>query len=529
MLRFLWSSFLAGSCLTMAAQAEEPRLRDLIDREIQAGWQREKITPALPADDATFLRRIFLDLVGAIPTHDETVQFLQDTDQEKRAKLIDHLLDDPRYAGHQANVWDQVLFGRNPPNPEATRNRAGFQKWLKEKFAKNEGFDQWVRELLLAEGNSQDHGPPLFYVQFRGNAEETAVAVTRLFLGTQLQCAQCHDHPQEAWTQKDFFGMAAFFARLVVVDGGGEAAKKRFMINEKRTGEVLFTGPAAEQKPGQKGTPVGARFLNGPDLVEPPLPKDYKEPAKGTKNLPKPDFSRKDQLAAWVTSPANPYFARAAANRLWGQFFRRGLAHPVDNLSQKNTASHPDLLNILEKELAVHRFDLKWFFRELTNSKAYQLASTGSTAEPRWFEQMRLRPLSAEEMLTALLAVTGGKDGEKLTPGFQENWLRSFGSPTDGRGDFQASLNERLFVNNNANLRQMLQRRKGNFVDALLNDKGPWEKKVDRLFLTVLNRPPRKQEKELFVAHLTSAGPAEGLLEEAVWALVASVEFRFCP
>jgi Protein of unknown function (DUF1549)/Protein of unknown function (DUF1553) len=520
----------------LQAEAERP-LRQVIDAEVRAAWQRETVTPAGRAADAAFLRRVTLDLVGTIPTHDEARQFLQDTSPDKRGKLIDRLLDDPRFAAQQADVWDLVLFGRNPPNfSEVTRYRPVFRKWLAEKFAKDEPYDRWVRELLLAEGDTKEDGPPLFYVQFRGQPEETAVAVSRIFLGSQLQCARCHDHPSGLWTQRDFYGLAAFFARLVVLEPAGD--KKGYRIAEKSTGEVLFTGPASEQKPGQKGEPIPPTFLGGAKLDEPPLPKDFKEPdLKAAKELPRPVFSRKEKLAEWVTSADNPYFARAAVNRVWGQFLGRGLVHPVDNLSPKNAASHPALLQTLQEEFIAHRFDLKWLIRELVNSETYQLASAGEAAEPLWFEQARLRPLSAEEMLAALRVATGfddaaraagGKPGEeKLPSGLNEYFLRHFGTPTDGRGDFQASLTERLFLSNNAAVRQLIQRRKGNLADGLLTAQDPWPERVDRLFLSVLSRPPRPEERERFVGYLTSDPKAEALVEEAIWVLVNTGEFRF--
>lgn len=516
---------IAGFVMMMAAPeacGQESPLRNVIDSQVQIVWKRERLTPASPADDATFLRRIYLDLIGTIPSHEDVREFLQNTDPGKRTKVIDRLLDDPRYAIQQAAVWDQVLFGRNPPGGEATRERPGFQKWLREAFARNEPYDHLVREILLAEGNTLDQGSPLFYVQFRAQPEETMVAVSRVFLGTQLACAQCHDHPKDKWTQLDFYGMAAFFARLAVIENG-----KKFSIGERRTGEVMFTGPAIEQKPGQKGKPVGAKFLGGLGLTEPPLAKDFKEPAKGTKPTAKPDFSRKEKLTEWLTASDNPYFARAAVNRLWGQFMRHGLVHPVDNLGADNNASHPELLKILEAEFKKHKFDMKWLIRELVNSQAYQLSSRGPVAEPLWFEQARLRPLSAEEIIASLKSATG--HGDDKFPGTLQYYLvQNFGSTTDGRGDFQASLTERLFVSNNGYLRQMIQRRKGNLADTILTSKDTWQQKVERLYVTILSRPPRPAEQERFVKHLSSSGAsADALVEEAIWALLASTEFRF--
>jgi hypothetical protein len=526
-----------GLCPTSAFASDKP-LHQVIDDHMQAAWPREKVTAVPLADDATFLRRVSLDLIGTIPSHDAARQFLDDKAADKRARLIDALLADPRFAAHQADVWDLVLFGRNPGNPDATRVRPGFLKWLTRQFADNIAYDKWVRDLLLAEGNSVDDGPPLFYVQYRGQPEETAEAVTRIFLGTPLNCARCHDHPTESWKQKDFYGMAAFFARLVVVDAGAAGNSRKYMVAEKRTGEVLFTGPAAEQTPGKKGEPVGAKFLGGEALLEPALPMDFKEsPLKSPKDIRPPDFSRKARLAEWLTAADNPYFARAAANRVWAQFLRRGLVHPVDNLSPRNQASHPELLGILEKHLTAGRFDLKGYIRELVLSDAYQRASKGPTAEPYWFEQARLRALSAEEMLAALRVATGFDDAsrlagvkpgqEKLPAALPEYVMRYFGSATDGRGDFQASVTERLFVSHSATLRQLIQRRKGNLADTLATSKDPWEQKVERLFLTVLSRPPTAAERTRFVEHLTSSKQSDALIEEAIWALVACAEFRF--
>lgn len=513
-------------CGTSAStRADDKPLRQVIDAETRAAWQREKLTPAGRCDDSTFLRRIHLDLVGTVPSYEETKKFLADTDTKKRYKLIDQLLEDPRFAAHQADVFDLVLFGRHPPGYDATRRREGFKKWLAEQFSKNVPYDRLAHKLLLAE----EEGSELFQVQFRGQPQEATVAVTRIFLGTQLQCARCHDHPYETWTQRDFYGMAGFFVRLVVVD----AAPKKFRVAEKSTGEVLFTGSVKEQKPGQKGEPVRPKLLGGAELDEPVAPKGFKEPDfKGNKTPQKPLFSRKEKLAAWVTAPDNPYFARAVANRLWAQFLGRGLVHPVDDLSKKNNASHPALLEAMTRHLTATKFDLKQFIRELVNSETYQLANTGPGTEalPRWYERARVRPLSAEELLAALRTATAfPADGFKGSGEPTEYFLRFFGEPTDGQGNFQGSLSEHLFLNNSPHIRGMVQQRKGNLADTILAMKAAsWEEKVDRMFLSVLSRPPSAAERQRFVKHLGSdAKQTPALVEEALWVLVSCSEFRF--
>ena len=515
-----------GALLAAAAAlgADEAPLRSTIDAEIRAGWERRKVSPAPRADDATFLRRVTLDLVGTVPTADEVRAFLADADPARRAKLVDRLLEDPRFAARQAAVWDLVLFGRNAPSE--VQKRDVFRAWLAERIAKNVPYDQWVREMLRAEGDTQTSGAPYFLLQFRGKPLESAVAVSRIFLGTQLQCAQCHDHPFDKWTQKDFYGLAAFFQRLTVVESGADG-KKKLVLAEKTTGDLMFTGPATEQKPGQKGEPVAARFLGGDEVAEPGVPKGFKEPDfKGKEAPPKPLFSRKEKLADWVGSAENPWLAKALANRLWAQFMGRGLAHPVDDLREEKPASHPELLKALAARLVATKFDLRAFVRELVTSETYQLASTGGSGEPVAFERARLRPLSAEEMYAAIRTATGAEGADK-SPSL-DYFVRYFGNVTDGRGEYQGGIGERLFMNNGGQVRQLLQRKTGNLADALLTSTAPVEERVDRLFLSVLGRLPRPAERDRFAAHLKgSAAKPDVLVEEAIWALVGSGEFRF--
>lgn len=525
----MWTGWGLGG----AGAAEGRGLREVIDAQVEAGWKREKLEPAGRCDDATFLRRVYLDLLGTIPTHEEARQFLADQDAGKRGKVIDRLLADARFAQQQAGVWDLVLFGRNPANPDATRKREGFRQWLTGKFAANVPFDRWVRELLLAE----EEGSELFYVQFSNRPEDLTEAFSRNFLGTQLQCARCHDHPNTDLKQKDFFGMAGFFVRLVVLDQGAEGKTdkqaKRYRIGEKSTGEVLFAGNMKELKPGKKGEPVKPKFLAGEALEEPALPKDFKEVEvkTGLKALPKPVFSRKEKLAEWATAPTNPFFARAAVNRIWGQFMGRGIVHPVDNLGEDNQPVLPELLEALTREFVAHKFDVKWLVRELVNSRTYQLASAGGGREalPRHFERGRIRPLTAEEIMAALRVASGydpaaqkGGDGVGT-----EYFLRYFGEPTNGQGEFQGSLNEHLFLNNSGNVRAYLGRKKGNLADEILSASEPWEQRVDRMFLAVLARMPTAGEREKLVAYLKRDPKADALVEEALWVLVNLSEFRF--
>ncbi len=516
-----------------------PPLQDVIDNEVHAAWQREKITPSAPSSDAEFLRRVSLDIVGVIPNYDETVAFLADPSPDKRRQLIDRLLDDPRYAKHMAELWDVLLFTRNPPGSEADK-REGLQNWLRQRFAENTPYDKLVRELLKAEGNSIEQGPPLYFVQYRQRPEDMTEAVTQTFLGVQLQCARCHNHPFEPWTQQDFYGMAAFLARLQIVSAGKAENQNKLMVAEKSTGDILFTGSVKDDKPGKKGDPVAPKFLIGDPLVEPPLPEGFKEVAKFEENKPPqpPVFSRKDQLAEWITRADNPYFARATANRLWAQFLGRGLAHPVDNLSDANKPSHPELLATLARELVEHQFDLKWFIRELCNSQTYQLSSAGPESDPlpRWFQQARVRPLSAEELIDSWQVATGfesslkpdakKKDG-RFSPIDGGYMIRFFGQPNTGTGDFQGGLHEHLFLSNGP-VSQLIVSSPGSLFDSILKSTAPWNERLERLFVSLLSRAPTDEERQKFSEFFSADEKMNpDRLRDAIWALMTCSEFRF--
>ncbi|MDA1016232.1 MAG: DUF1549 and DUF1553 domain-containing protein [Planctomycetota bacterium] len=514
-------------------------LRDSIDHQLAAAWKANGIEPAKPSSDGEFLRRVHLDLLGTIPTHDEAVAFLDDTRADKRKLLIDRLLNDPRFAEHQGEVWDMVLFGRNPPG-YGTDKRDEFQAWLRDQFAKNTPYDQWVKAILRAEGNTIDNGAPMYFVQYRNEPEEATQAVTQTFLGVQLQCARCHDHPFEPWTQLDFYGTAAFFARLRVVDIGKKNKLTMYAIGERNTGDVLFTGPTAEQVVGKKGEPVKPKFLQGEPLVEPELSADFKEDRNfpNGKVPPSPKFSRKNQLADWIARPGNPYFARAVANRIWAQFMGRGIVHPVDNMSRSNTPSHPELLDQLARNMVDHKFDLKWYIRELVNSRAYQLSGSGpvEAAMPQWFEQARTRPLSAEELLDAWKVAIGwdgiekssGKKAseDRYSPLGSGYLVQFLGRPNNGVGDFQGGLHEHLFLNNGG-IGSLLSQSKGGLHHSLLNSKAPWTERVDQLYLAMLSRRPVKDEQERFVEFLSAEENSSGRLQEAIWVLMTCSEFRF--
>jgi hypothetical protein len=509
--------------------ADKIVLRETIDREIKAAWAKEKLTAPERSTDPVFLRRVYLDLVGMIPTYKETTAFLADTDPKKRAKLIDKLLADPRHARHQAQTWDVNLLGRNPKGIRST-NRDAFRTWLATQFEQNIPYDRIVHKLLRAEEDNSK----LFYVAYR-NADDLTTATMRFFLGTQLQCAKCHDHPFENWTQEDYYGMAGFFVRTFVIetDGATEHIKK-FFVGEKSTGNVNFKVTPKDAKPGTKGEPVQPRFLGGPQLQEPELPKDFKEPKVEQKKAPpKPVFSRREKVIEWITARDNPFLARAAVNRVWAQFMGRGIVHPVDDFNSDNEPSHPELLKAIESGFITRQFDLKWLIREIVNSEAYQATDVGSVTDelPRYYERARTRPLSAEELTASLHIATGLGVESAQNSKASNHMVKYLGEPTDGRGRFQGSLTERLFVHNGDVFRRLCHPRDGNLPQRLLTSQKTVEAKVERMFLSVLSRKPTAKERARFVAYLKLGGDDAKLgsqrMEEAMWVLVSCSEFRF--
>ncbi|MFP6692896.1 MAG: DUF1549 and DUF1553 domain-containing protein [Pirellulales bacterium] len=515
--------------LPTVAHAEKGGLRETIDREIKAGWAKEKLASPERSTDPVFLRRVYLDLVGMIPTYEETAAFLDDTDPQKREKLIDKLLADPRYARNQAQVWDVSLLGRSPKGIRST-NRDAFRNWLATHFEQNVPYDRIVHKLLRADEDDSK----LFYVAYR-NSDDLTTRTMRFFLGTQLQCAKCHDHPYESWTQQDYYGMAGFFVRTYVVetDGANEHIKK-FYVGEKSTGEVNFKITPKDAKPGTKDEPVKPKFLGGDEVQEPELPEDFKEPKVEPKQAPpKPVFSRREKMVEWITAKENPYLARAAVNRVWAQFMGRGFVHPVDDFNSENAPSHRELLKAIETEFVAKKLDVKWLIREIVNSQAYQAADVGPVKDalPRYYERARIRPLSVEELTASLHVATGLGVEAALKSKLSGDMVKYLGEPTDGQGRFQGSLTEHLFIHNGDVFRGLCHPRNGNLAETLLKSEEDWNARVERMFLSVLSRTPNSEERERFVNYLNvdpkDTKLASQRIEEAMWVLVACSEFRF--
>jgi hypothetical protein len=490
-----------------------------IDSAIDAALAESKIPASPPADAAEFLRRVYLDLTGTIPTVEQSVAFLDRQDPGKRAALIDELLASPLYGRHFGTLWQNRIV---PLSPENTRefNKPLFL-WLANGFNAGRPWSTTVSELLMAEGE-REHKPELgFYLSSLNTlerfveAERVAGSVEQLFMGVNLRCAQCHDHPFADWTQNDFWGVAAFFGRVGYTR---EDKQHEWYLTESRKIRNKDNQPVPSARDDatiqikDSTEIIKARFLGGD------------EPALA------PDESFRTAFVAWLTSPHNDRFNKAAVNRLWGHCFGRGLVNPLDDLHDGNPASHPKLLQMLADEFAAAGHDEKHLLRCICNSRAYQRSSRPlpeNAADTTRFSVMALKQLSAEVLHDAVAQVTDGRivDDKDLVksvtnPG-RDFWLWSFSNQaaatefTHGVPQSLKMLNSQL-----ANARPPL-------VLDMCRNKLPPEQAVETLFLYALSRRPTADETNRLVAYRTEVRNDEDYYKDILWILINSSEFVF--
>ena len=519
------------------AVAQEP-LSDRIDHLIAVGVPDYAKHAAPPASDAEFFRRVHLDLTGRLPTTSATRAFLAEPIPTKRLMLIDHLLAGPAFARRLQEYFDAVLMDRRR---DVKVPRAAWAEYLRASFAAGKSYDQLVREILSTDGADPKTRPAAKFLLDR-DLDPTVVTrdISRLFLGRNLQCAQCHDHPLvEEYKQAHFYGIQAFFNRAFLYPNAQDA---NAVIAEKAEGEVTFTSVFDPNKVSMTTAP---KVLAWQSIADPKAEKgkEYKvAPAKGVK--PVPAYSRFAQLGAAVAAADNLAFRRTAANRVWAFVFGRGLVHPLDYDHEGNPASHPALLNLLADELANHKFDLKWLVREIVRSETYQ-RSSGWTAdtppEPEKYLAAPLKPLDPEQFAHAILQATGHTDSIRtgLPKGATENDLHTkvagsaapivaaFSSvPGEPAGEFASTLDQTLFVKHGGHVRNLIAPRAGNLLDRALKLTDP-NAVADELYLSVFTRPPTTEEAAEVADALRGVTDRKAVLTEIVWAMLASAEFRF--
>jgi hypothetical protein len=503
---------------TPAYSGSYPQENNDVDRHVFAKLKLMRLEASPVCTDAEFLRRASLDATGTLPTPEEVRQFLASTDPSKREKLIDELLDRPAFADWWSLMWTDRL-GCNQ-RFVGIRGAVKYREWIHHAVADNMPEDEFARAILTARGGNYSHPPASFYRRIRDplvRAEE----ISQLFLGVRIQCAKCHNHPGERWTQDDYYGLAAFFARIHYRDGPffEQIYNKEETVYSTRSGEVV------QPRTGQVMPP---KFLGG---------------AVATL---RPDEDRVDVFARWLTGPENPFFARACANRIWYHMFGRGIVDPVDDLRGTNPPSNAELLDALAADFVKHGYDRKYLIRKIMLSRVYQSSwqTTATNADDdKYSSHAKIRLPRAEAILDAISSATFspekfpafplGTTAAELPDGeYKHAFLEAFGRPARAMAcecerDTDTNFSQALQLVGGKTVQNKLRNDKGRVATLIAARKSDAEI-VDELFLATLSRFPTAEEKQGMVRRLEKAGDQRRrVAEDILWALLNHKEFLF--
>ncbi|MBL4846273.1 MAG: DUF1553 domain-containing protein [Planctomycetes bacterium] len=474
-----------------------------LDSRILAVWKEAKVKPAKRLDDASFFRRLSLDLAGRIPSEDVARGLSSRRHRATRAELVDAVIHSRDYARFMAIRWGNLLVGRTVL--ARSGSRPPLTRWLETQFAGNVSWSEIVQDLLTAEGPVSENGATQYLLAYRNKPEELAGNAMRVFQAQQVQCAQCHDHPyKDAWKQKDFWAVSAFFARIGV--------RREGMIDtvfEREEGEVRIPGV-----PGKRGPIVAPRFVTGESI----------DPGEGA--------FRRDEVARILTGSRNPYFVRATVNRVWSFLFGEGFTDPNDLA----TPDHESVLEVLEEDFRSSGHDLRRLIRLIVLSRAYGVSASGAlkakVAQEKVLARARLRPLNLEQLWTSTLDATGVEEVWAKMPAEKRlnqrrNLRRAFYSVFLRHED--AALEE-------YSLGQALWLLNGPMTNALLPAQGPLmrrllgldrvEEQISTLYLRVLGRQASKSERKA-LARGAAKGDRVAFLQDLAWGLLNSSEFLF--
>jgi Protein of unknown function (DUF1549)/Protein of unknown function (DUF1553) len=501
----------------------DPPEANYIDKLVFAKLRSMQIQPSELCTDEEFLRRVYLDVIGLSPTPAEVRAFLADQRTDKRARVIDALLERPEYAEFWAAKWADLFRLRF----DVLRDKGtwGYYRWLRDSMASNKPYDQFVRELVAAEGSCDENPPANFYRVFT-TPDDMAEATAQIFLGIRTMCSKCHDHPFEKWVQKDYYGMSAFFSQTARKPGS------------KRDDVIVSCNEAvAQARHPTTGELLSPKFLDGP-VVNVPAQQDGRA-----------------VLAQWLTSKDNPFLARAVVNRLWSHLLGRGIIDPVDDIRSSNPPSNAALLEALSKDFLERNFDQLHLIRTILNSRTYQLSgrTTPSNADDKQnFSHYQPRRLTAEQMVDSVAQITGTREGfQSRIPGagtvalpvtglrasqlpdrlLTSAMLDLFGRPrgesscTCERTD-EASMAQALHLINSKTIVERLSNPNGNLTKLLKTAGLSDEKLIEELYVSILCRLPQENEKAVALRHLAAHKRDEGALDLA-WALLNTKEFLF--
>ncbi len=525
----------AADAAQPAAPIHDPAvLAAVIDHYIDEGQAAKKATPAPLADDSEFLRRVYLDLAGRIPRNSEVREFLADSAPDKRVQLVARLLESPQYVNHMTHVYRALLLPQSN-DAQVQALAPAMEMWLRKQFLANTPYDQMVRELLttnvvqnpamqqqaLAPGGVPAGGTTgvAFFQANQLKPENLAAATSRLFLGVKLECAQCHDSKFDKWTRKQFWEYAAFFSGI-----GPQAPDQPADDNADFTQAADAAHRHSIKMPGSDKV-LQARFLDG------------KQPAWTE------DVTTRQALAAWMTSPDNPYFARAAANRIWAHLFGIGIVDPPDDLRDDNPPSHPELLDALARAFVDNHYDVKFLIRAITASKAYQRTSgiDGPADDPRLFTRMSVKGLTAEQLYDSLALATGFDDGAGDDPnafagpfgpgGARAEFLAQFSNSADKRTETTTSILQALSLMNGRITADATHLERSKTLAGVLDS--PFmddRQKLDALYICAFGRTMRPDEAERMLKYVEKGGPSgdsRKALADVFWVLLNSSEFIF--
>ena len=519
---------LASLAITLPPQAKADDARDLaarIDKHLETRCQSDGVTSAERSDDAEFLRRVSLHIGGMIPPVSEARRFLRDESPDKREKLVNGLLDGPQYLTNFSHFWRRVMMPEGNTDLQARAQLPGFEAWLRQHLAKNTHYDVLVKELLtvpLDTGRAMNSpfdgagnvSPLPFFQAKQIKPENLAAATSRMFLGLRIECAQCHDHPTDTWKRQQFWGYAAFFAGIERVDRNEEFVGRVKEVFDRR--ELTIPDATVDQV-------VQATLLDGTS------------PQWRTR------VSSRRELADWITSKKNPFFARATVNRLWGHFFGVGIVDPIDDFTATNRPSHPELLDELAADFAAHDFDLKYLIRGITASQTYQRSSRkthDSQNEPQQFARMAVQGLTGEQLFDSIAVAVGHLESFQQQQPFQLNqtgprgeFLELFAPDNNSPTERQTSILQALALMNGQFTASATSVDQSSTLTAVtefpfMTSSG----RIDALYLAALTRKPRSDELERLTGYVDSGGPSKNqkqALADVFWALLNSSEFLF--
>ncbi len=506
-----------------ADSASKPRAEirlPYIDEMIKAAWDEAGIKPSRGVTDEEFMRRLYLDVIGRIPNIQEAQAFLGSKEKGKREKLVEYLLNQADYSRHFGTQWTVLLVGRK--RQERQVDREALAAWMRRQFLDNRPWDRIVFDLVTAKGSNKENGAVNFALSHleMGAVPLTSVT-TRLFVGQQIQCTQCHDHPSNDWKQADFWGINAFYKGL----------HQEVVMKADATGAEVEDHTELSDRP----TDSFAQYDRRNGLVGIAFPKylDGRKISQGS------DVDRRAELGKFIADPKNKDLARAFVNRMWGHFMGRGIVHPVDDFGPHNPPSHPDLLDALAEDFQKSGYDIKALIRWITNSQTYQLSSAMTKQNEKdetLFSHMLLKPMTPEQLFDSLITATSAHKagGDSNATGKRDEWLKQFifAFANDEGGEssgFQGTIPQALMMMNGDLMKSATENKPGSFLEGLraeaMRKPSPPTFMANELYLAALSRFPSKGEMNGVKQFVESYPDTLYVIQDLFWALLNSNEF----